>query len=108
MKAFALAGVLAVAGGLSFAAPAFAGYYDSYGVYHQTPLVKDYDRRDYNSMMTSTDIRVALESQGYDYVRGLRQIRYSDEWTAVAFKDGDWVRITIDGDNGRVLDEDPI
>jgi hypothetical protein len=110
MKTFALAGALALVGGLSFAAPAFAGYYDSYGVYHETPLVKDYnygyDRYDSDLSMSRSDIRASLENQGYENIRDLHRV--GNDWTAVAYMDGDWVRITVDGGSGDVIDTDQI
>jgi hypothetical protein len=106
MKTLALAGAIALVGGLGFAAPAFAGYYDAYGVYHETPLVKDYDYG-YSNSMSRVEIRASLENQGYEAIRDLRRVG-GDDWTAIAYIDGDWVRLTIDGDSGTVVDTDSI
>ena len=115
MRTIALASALALIGGLGFAAPAMAGYYDDYGVYH--PTVSDY-RSDYRSnyyksydrvgTMSRYQIRRELEDQGYDSITNLHRVGFSDTWVATALVNGDWVRVTVDGDSGRVIDVDEI
>ena len=114
MRTIALASVLALVGGLGFAAPAMAGYYDEYGVYH--PTVTDY-RGDYRSdyyktynygSMSRYQIRRELEDQGYNSITNLHRVGFSDNWVATALVNGDWVRVTVDGDSGRVIDVDAI
>lgn len=106
MRKFALASALAFAGGLAFAAPAFAGFYDEDGVYHET--ASDLQKSGYagEDLMSPAEIRASLRNQGYEYVRGLDL--EGDDYTAVAYIDGDWVRITVDGNSGDVIDTDDI
>ena len=111
MRTIALASALALIGGLSFAAPAMAGYYDEYGVYHQT--VTDYRSDYYKSYdrvgtMSRYEIRRELEDQGYNSITNLHRVGFSDTWVATALVNGDWVRVTVDGDSGRVIDVDEI
>ena len=111
MRTIALASALALVGGLGLAAPAFAGYYDAYGVYHAT--TSDYYKSDYygdryDSRMNRLEIRQSLRNQGYELIRNLHRVGMSDNWIAVAYIDGDWVRVTIDGDTGTVIDVDNI
>lgn len=106
MKTLALASALALAGGLSFAAPAHADYYDEDGVYHQTSSTL-YKNADTDDVMSPAEIRASLRSQGYEYIRGL-DLDGGDNYSAVAYIDGDWVRLTIDGNTGDVIDADAI
>jgi len=112
MRTIALASALALVGGLGFAAPAMAGYYDEYGVYHSTVMdyrsdyYKSYD--DNRGEMSRYQIRRELEDQGYDSITNLHRVGFSDNWVATALVNGDWVRVTVDGDSGRVIDVDAI
>jgi len=105
MRTIALASALALVGGLSLAAPAFAGFYDEDGVYHETAsdLYKSADQDD---LMSPAEIRAALSSQGYQYIRGLEVV--GDDYSAIAYIDGDWVRVTVDGNTGDVVDTDGV
>ena len=114
MKILALAGALTLAGGLGLAAPAYAGYYDVDGVYHTT--VDDYTKsapdyyptyraptyRSYGEL-SRYEIRRSLRNQGYYDISDLHREGYSDRWVATAYINGDLVRVTVDGDDGRVL-----
>ncbi len=106
MKTFALVSALALAGGLAVAAPAYAGYYDTMGYYH--PTASDYSYRGSGSL-SQIEIRAEVRDQGYTDIRDLRHVPFTDRWVATAYEpDGDLVRITIDGDDGRVIDVDNI
>ena len=106
MRTIALASALALAGGLAFAAPAHADYYDEDGVYHYTSssLYKSADVDD--DLMSPAEIRASLRNQGYQYIRGVDLD--GDNYSAIAYIDGDWVRLTLDGDSGDVIDTDDI
>ena len=56
--------------------------------------------------MSPAEIRASLRSQGYEYIRGLDLD--GDNYSAIAYIDGDWVRLTVDGDTGDVIDTDDI
>lgn len=112
MKILALAGALTLAGGLGLAAPAYAGYYDAYGVYHTT--VDDYYKGApayypsyrapmYRGELSRWEIRRSLRNQGYYAISNLHREAFSDRWVATAYINGDLVRVTVDGDDGRVL-----
>jgi hypothetical protein len=116
MRILAIAGALTLAGGLALAAPAYAGYYDADGVYH--PTVYDYYKStpdyypNYNyraptyrtyGTLSRWEIRNALRTQGYYAISDLHRVAFSDRWVATAYINGDLVRVTVDGDDGRVL-----